>query len=367
MGSTKKSLIRKAVTIAFGGLLVAFNSLADAETERSVLVGISPMKPFVIVSDDGVEGFAIDLWREVAGELHLEYVFVRSIGISGTLDDVVEKRVDLAIGGLAINADREQQIDFTHPYFHTGLGILVPESYNLSIGPLFKSLLTGNKLLVIISFLLLMIVAGHVIWFIERGRENRRRSFSPNYFPGVIEGVYWAVVTASTVGYGDRVARSWYGRLLTLVLIVIALPVFGYFIATLSSNITLQKLRSNINGTHDLVERRVGVLDGSTSQKYMQRFKAKLYAFDRIDDAYQWLVNGWLDAVVYDRPNLQYFAQHEGKGKVKVVGSAFAPQDYGVAVPSGSPMREQLNRVLLKIEENGAFERIRSKWFGYDP
>ncbi|MGD2023604.1 MAG: transporter substrate-binding domain-containing protein, partial [Desulfobacterales bacterium] len=330
---SKVTLLIKSILVAFGGLLVALSSPVDAETDRSVLVGISPIKPFVIISDDTVEGFCIDLWHEVARELNLDYVFVRSVGISGTLEDVVEKRVDAAIGGLAINSDREQQIDFTHAYFNSGLGILVPRSYGLSIGPLFKSFLTANKLVVIISFLLLMVIAGHIIWFIERDRAKGRRSFSPNYFPGVIEGIYWAVVTASTVGYGDRVARSWYGRLLTLVLIVIALPVFGYFIATLSSNITLQKLRSTINGPQDLVARRVGVLDGSTSQKYMQQFKARLYAFDRIDDAYQWLINGRLDAVVYDRPNLQYYARHEGQGEVEVVGRTFAPQDYGIAIP----------------------------------
>jgi ABC-type amino acid transport substrate-binding protein len=369
MKTTNGILFYETMLIAVGGLLLVFSSPAavDAEANRSVLVGISPIKPFVIVSEDAVEGFSIDLWREVAKELELDYVFVRSVGISGTLNDVIEKRVDLAIGGLAINSEREQQIDFTHPYFHTGLGILIPESYSLAIVPLLKSLLTGNKLLVIFSFLLLMILAGHVIWFIERDTATGRRSFSQNYFPGVIEGIYWAVVTASTVGYGDRVARSWFGRLLTLLLIVIALPVFAYFIATLSSNITLQKLRSTINGPHDLVSHRVGVLDGSTSQEYMQQIKARILVFDRIDDAYQWLIKGRLDAVVYDRPNLQYFAQHEGKGQVEVVGRTFAPQDYGIAIPHGSPLREDLNRVLLKIEENGALERIRSKWFGFDP
>jgi polar amino acid transport system substrate-binding protein len=52
---------------------------------------------------------------------------------------------------------------------------------------------------------------------------------------------------------------------------------------------------------------------------------------------------------------------------VDVVGSTFAPQDYGIAIPQGSPLREDFNRVLLKLEENGALERIRSKWFGFDP
>jgi polar amino acid transport system substrate-binding protein len=150
-------------------------------------------------------------------------------------------------------------------------------------------------------------------------------------------------------------------------LIVLALPIFAYFIATLSSNITIQKLRTSIGGPQDLIERRVGVLDGTTSQRFMQRINAVVYSYDRIEDAYKWLKNGRLDAVVYDRPNLQYYAQHEGKEWAQVVGRTFAPQDYGMAIPQGSHLREELNRVLLAMLEDGRMEQIRSKWFGHQP
>lgn len=60
-----------------------------------------------------------------------------------------------------------------------------------------------------------------------------------------------------------------------------------------------------------------------------------------------------MDAVVYYRPNLQYYVQHDGKGKVEVVGRAFAPQDYGMATPQGSPLLENFNRVLLAMREDG--------------
>jgi ABC-type amino acid transport substrate-binding protein len=370
MGAVK-SITKVTLFITIGTLLLVPGShafeLAEAQaSNRLVLVGVSPFKPFVIMTGDGLEGFSIDLWQGVAKELGIDYRFVRSVGISGTLNDVVEKRVDVALGGLAISEERERQLDFTHTYFHTGLGILVPKEHSLALGPLLKSFMTKNKLLVFGLFLLVMVLAGHIIWLTEHNLEPGRRSFSHRYFPGVIEGIYWAVVTASTVGYGDRVARSWPGRLLSLLLIVISLPVFGYFIATLSSNITIQTLRTTIGGPQDLVERRVGVLDGSTSQEFMQAIKAVVYSFDRIDDAYKWLIGGRLDAVVYDRPNLMYYTQHEGKGKVEVVGRTFAPQDYGMAIPQGSPLREEFNRVLLSMREDSTLERIHSKWFGSD-
>ena len=61
------------------------------------------------------------------------------------------------------------------------------------------------------------------------------------------------------------------------------------------------------------------------------------------------------------------YARNEGKGKVVAVGRSFASQDYCMAIPQGSPLREDLNRVLLNMMENGSLERIRSKWFGAEP
>jgi polar amino acid transport system substrate-binding protein len=330
------------------------------------LVGVGPFAPFVILDQNRKpSGFSIDLWQEVAEELERPYVFITSGAVAGAFEDVVEQRVDLALGGLAITESRERQVDFTHSYFHTGLGILISTDRSWSLLKALGSVITTNKLGIIAGLLGFMILAGHAIWFAERGNHRPdSRSFERRYFPGVMQGMYWAVVTASTVGYGDHAPRSWMGRMLAILLIVVSLPLFGFFIAQLSSNITLHEIRTSIAGPQDLIERRVGVLDGSVAQDYMSRVNAVTYSFDSIENAYEWLLRGRLDAVVYARPNIQHFAKSHGKGKVKIVGMVFAPQDYGMAMPQGSPLREQINRILLAMSENGRLERIRSKWFG---
>ncbi len=333
---------------------------------KPLLVGVGPFAPFVMYdAQRRPSGFSIDLWKEVARELGRPYVFITSGAVPQAFDDVVHQRVDVALGGLAITEKREHQTDFTHSYFHTGLGILVNTDRSWSLMSALASLLTMDKLAILGALLGFMVLAGHAIWLAERGnRRNLQRSFNRRYLPGVLQGMYWAVVTASTVGYGDHAPRSWVGRLLAVGLIVISLPLFGFFVAQLSSNITLHELRTSIAGPQDLIERRVGVLEGSVAQEYMSRINALTYSFDRIENAYQWLLNHRLDAVVYARPNLQHYAKTAGKGKVAVVGRVFAPQDYGMALPQDSPLRERINRILLAMAEDGRLERIRSQWFG---
>ncbi len=83
-----------------------------------------------------------------------------------------------------------------------------------------------------------------------------------------------------------------------------------------------------------------------------------------MEDAFDALLKGEVEAVVYDAPNLLYYANGEGKGKVTVVGNIFEPQDYGLALPQGSPLREKITRAILTLIESNELESIKVKWFG---
>jgi ABC-type amino acid transport substrate-binding protein len=307
---------------------------------------------------------SVDLWQALARELDIDFEYVECKGVTDKLKRLQEGSIEIAIGGITITQEREQILDFTHPVFHTGLDILIPSAERLTLIGLVSSLFTGQKIYLLAGLLILIVIAGHVIWLVERSSKKRTTTFHQNYFPGVFEGMYWALITASTIGYGDKVPHRWIGRILAAIIILIVLPVFGYFIAELSSDLTMANLKSNINGPQDLGGRRVAVVEGTTSYNYMKKERSYLEVYDKVEDTYDALLQGKIDAVVYDAPNLLYYANGEGKGKVTVVGKIFEPQDYGLALPQGSPLREKINRAILLLIESDELEQIRSKWFG---
>jgi ABC-type amino acid transport substrate-binding protein len=337
----------------------------DAAQSDSVLkVGISPFSPFVTLSSTGPSGMSIDMWQALALQLGTEFEYVECEGVADKLKRLQEGSIDIAIGGITITEEREEVLDFTHPVFHTGLDILIPSEEGLTLLGLVSSLFSGQKIYLLAGLLILIVIAGHVIWLVERSTKRRATMFDQKYFPGVFEGMYWALITASTIGYGDKVPHRWIGRILAAIIIIIVLPLFGYFIAQLSSDLTMANLKSNINGPQDLWGRRVAVIEGTTSYNHMKKGRSYLEVYDKVEDAFNALLQGEVEAVVYDAPNLLYYAKGEGKGKVSVVGKIFEPQDYGLALPQGSPWREKINRAILKLVESGELERIKVNWFG---
>ena len=339
-------------------------SSAATQAEPPLKVGISPFSPFVIKTEDQPIGYSIDAWEALARELDFNYEFVMCDGVADKLDRLKQGQIDLAIGGITITEEREQLFDFSHTVFHTGLDILIPNTMEVSVLGFFSSFFTGKKIVFIGGLLIMIFVAGHVIWLVERSTEKRQTMFQHDYIPGVFQGMYWALITASTIGYGDKVPKRWIGRILAAVLILIFLPLFGYFIAQLSSDLTIQQLKSNINGPNDLWGRHVAVVEGTTSEDYMRKLHVHISAYKNVEDAVQALELDLVDAVVYDAPNLLYYAKGEGKDKFTVVGKIFEPQDYGIVVPQGSPLRERINRKILTILESDELEGIQEKWFG---
>jgi len=75
------------------------------------------------------------------------------------------------------------------------------------------------------------------------------------------------------------------------------------------------------------------------------------------------LMQGQVQAIVFDAPTLQYWAARRGKGVLQVVGPLFRPEKYGIAVAEGSPLRKQINAALLQLYEDGKYEEIYNKWF----
>lgn len=57
----------------------------------------------------------------------------------------------------------------------------------------------------------------------------------PGTFPSIIDGIWWAIITASTVGYGDYVPHSLLGRAAALILILFGVAFVSSYFGTLAA------------------------------------------------------------------------------------------------------------------------------------
>lgn len=327
-------------------------------------VGFSPIAPY-FTTPAGVDGdpvgFEADVVKSVAASLDRSVVWVASKNVGENLEKLKRGDIDVAAGAISITAAREAVVDFTYPIVRDGLGILARAETSPSTLSAVGRLFTPARLALFGGFLLLIVVAGHLVWLAERGSP----SFSGKYVPGVFEGMYFAIVTASTVGYGDKSPVGWPGRVISSLVIIVSLPMFAIVTAELASAITLQSVaQATIRHPRDLTGRAVAAVGGTTSALWVGEQGARLRAVDDFDSAVAALRRNDVDAVVYDAAAVRALASGEtGTGLVVVEGS-WDLHDIGFAVAEGSALREPLNRRLLNLEEEGTVEQLHLRWFG---
>jgi len=209
------------------------------------------------------------------------------------------------------------------------------------------------------TLLVILIAVGHLVWLVER---KINPDFPGHYLKGIWEGMWWAAATVTTVGYGDKTVKDKFGRLIGIFWMFAGLFLIANFTAYVTAETTASQLEIAISGIDDLPGKKVITVSGTTSAEFLREERIAFQNVETIEEAYDLLENDEADAIVFDAPVLQYHAARSGNPSLKLVGSPFYPEHYGIVLKTQSPYKEQLNQALLEIRENGTFDELLAKW-----
>ena len=195
-------------------------------------------------------------------------------------------------------------------------------------------------------------------------RKKNPQSFNPDPIKGIASGIWWAAVTMTTVGYGDMTPKTLGGRLIALFWMFASLLLVSGVIATVASTLTLSKIEPLVSGPEDLARARIASIESSSSDQYLKKRHLTGRYFNSVMASLNALKARKVDAVVYDEPLLKYLVKKHFEDSLEVDDSLFDRQNYGIAFPEGSSLREPVNRVMLKILQGDKWKIILAKYLG---
>jgi polar amino acid transport system substrate-binding protein len=359
----RRGLGRNALRFALALLLLAPGLAAAQPAEPPVRVATRLVRPFVFEERGQLTGFSVELWREISQQANLRSTFLVKGTVQELLDSVRSGESALGISAISITAEREKDLDLSQPMFDAGLQILTGTRGGRTglLRTLLAVVLSSGALLIAGLVVLLVVIIAHLVWFFER-RNPHGLLADRSYYPGIFEAFWWAASTLAT--QADQMPRAPLARLLAVFWMFASVVFIAYFTAAVTSSLTLQQLRSDINGPDDLPGKRVASVRGSTSVEYLKQVGVDVTEFARVEDTIQSLEQGQVDAIVYDAPVLLYLSSHDWMGKAQPVGPIFRRENYGIAFPTDSPYRKPVNEALLRMKETGAYDQLYKKWFG---
>lgn len=200
-----------------------------------------------------------------------------------------------------------------------------------------------------------------LMWRLER---HSQPYFDHPAREAMFPAFWWALNLIVNGGFEERVPRSFFGRIFGVILVISSLFFVSVFVAKITTVMTVNAIQSSVLSIGDLAGKRVGTTKGSTSSQFLANRDVLHRGYNDLATLLDDFEKGLIDAMVFDAPVLAYYVSTTGRNYGTLVGSVFMRENFGIALPTNSPLAEPLNQSLLRLRENGAYDGIYRKWFG---
>ncbi len=304
------------------------------------------------------KGICPDIWQAIAEKTQLEFTYEPAQNVNQTLRTISQNELDVAIGPISITAERLQSVSFTLPYYQSDIGLLIPAAQQ-TLWDQIRPFLSTAVFTSIALLLLVLFIVGNIVWFVER--KANPSQFPPNYLSGVGNGMWFSLVTLTTVGYGDRAPLTTAGRIVAGTWMVVSMVIVSSLIAGLASAFTVtlsEQGTEAFTSLEDLRNRRIAVVSGTTSAQHAADNRARLTQTNNLAEAINLLKAGKVEAVAFGKPLLSYHLKQNPELTFRISDLTLATEDYGFALPINSPHLHTINLALKELEESGRIETI---------
>ncbi|MEM7322584.1 MAG: transporter substrate-binding domain-containing protein [Actinomycetota bacterium] len=347
-----------------GTLTTAAAAQSSSETEitppaDSVRIVLTELEPFVDNDDGRPDGFYAEIWAAVALELGVTYEFVWADSFGELLDTVERGDAEVAVAPLAPTAARETRFDFSSAVISSGPQLGFHERM-VADRSILSTLFSPSVRQILLVAVLGLVILAHLIWIVERGRDDEEGSdFRQEYLPGIWDGFWWATVTVTTVGYGDKAPRSFGGRAIALLAMLLSLFLVGAFVSQITDILAEQRTAAPIEGLDDARDHPVGVVGGSTFADYVNGEGLETVAFDSQAALFEAVEAGEIDVMVTNPFALSAIGPEHG---VRPAGTVLYEEFETFGLAQGSPWREPINQALADLQASGEIEEIIDRW-----
>ncbi|WP_170984218.1 transporter substrate-binding domain-containing protein [Rhodoligotrophos defluvii] len=327
----------------------------EATAQAPLTVGTMAAPPFAMQARSGQwSGISIDLWALLAKELQLQYRLVEYPTLEALIDAVARGEIDVAAAALTITAARERMLDFSQPYYVTGLSIAVPtdgQTRWLALLRAASALGLGQAAASLLVIALFVALAMLLIEHFSRLRGPRGE-----------HGLWWA---AHAPAHQQAIRpQTWPGRMLGALAAALLLVSFVSFGVTLALSWLGRSERPQVSSISDIAHVRVGTVSGSSSADYLERHDIRFTGFPNAAEGLTALRDGKLDAFIFDKPLLSWVVLQQFSSSVEVLDTTFDLQSYALALKQNSPLRSRIDPLVIEIAHSEQWQHVLFRYLG---
>jgi ABC-type amino acid transport substrate-binding protein len=272
-------------------------------------------------------------------------------------------RFDAAIGAITVTPERAARVDFSYPAHRSGVAVaLRKETGPISALTSYGAAVAELTPLIMLAVMMLVFI-GIAMWIVER-RVRSAPGRSESSVVSLRDGLYWAVVTMTTVGYGDKTPKTTLGRAVAAVWMLGSLVLVSLLSTTLVSRLTADRVESrDVAASIDLREKKLAAVAHSSGAEYLDELHLQYVKYKDLPEALDSLASGRSSAVVNSVGALQYYISKHYPQEIEVPQGVLTLAYIAIALPEHSPIKKSIDRALIRITNSPEWKTLEDKFF----
>jgi len=343
-------------------LIVLVSMLVSLNYADTLHVDVHQCAPLTMEKDGEFSGLEIDLIKRIANDNNYQVKFNKVENFTNIFDGLKSGKADVAIAALSVTAGRERVMDFSHSYMTTGLGVMFSKDKNKIVtdfksNVIFYLGLIKSLLPFLLAWTIYVYTIAFILWLLERKSEL----FNHDMKDGWMDSKFFVHVVMSSTGFGNQIPTSKWGKRITVLIMYSGIGfMFPLITSKISSEMQKKAPTSYINEVSDLKDKKIAVIDGTTSLSFVKKYEGVPVIVKSIEEATEALQNKRCDAVIHDKPSLQYISQSDSN--LVILDKTLTIEQYGIGIQNNSQLAEMFNTSILSYIESGYIKNLSDIW-----
>lgn len=356
-------IISKRIHIIYVLLLIITNTATAQSGKDTLNVGVFLDPPFVIEQDNqGYTGLSIQLWEQIAGKMQVPYRYVRFSDPVGVVRSLDYGDLDIGINPYVNSPLRMEKFDISQPFHVSSIGVAITSSTQSQFQVFISNFFSREFLNVVLLLLLILLSFGTILWFVER--KANKYQFRPGIL-GLFDGLWWAAVTMTTVGYGDKAPKTNAGKTIAIIWMFTAVIIISSFTATIASTLTVNSLAGQVNSLEDLrTLEKIGAIGGSSGAAFLaENDILNLQLYRSTETALLGLSQKEIGVLVDDRTAMQYLIRsRQMESNVELLSFTFSKQYRSFIMRKDHALFNAVNQLLVSETQSDDWKKLRSSY-----